>query len=162
MVLKLNDDMRDGEFLHQYRTAILSLLRRAGFRNCAEDVASDMVVGQLAKMREGSSFRPRGMTLPEVLKREAFRKAKRATSLKPIGEAELNEIRSADGMEDEVRIYCLLMPVLEDAFDASQIGGMIGAVASGKDRLRDLAEAAGISERTFRTRLRDMGVAPRR
>jgi hypothetical protein len=162
MVHNLNDDMSDGEFLRLYRTAILSLLRREGFRNCAEDVADDMVVGQWAKMRKGSSYRPCGMTLPKVLKREAFRKAKRATSLKPIGESELQEIRSPDGMEDEGRIYYLLMPVLEDAFDASQIGGMIGAVASGKDRLRDLAEAAGISERTFRTRLRDMGVAPRR
>jgi hypothetical protein len=161
MVHKL-DDLSDGEFLRQYRTAIHSFLRRAGFRNCAEDVAGDMVVGQWARMRAGSAYRPRGTTLPKVLKREAFRKAKPATSLKPIGESELQEIRSPDGMEDEDRLCCELMPVLEDTFDASQIGGMIGAVASGKDTLRDLAKAAGISERTFRTRLRDMGVAPRR
>ena len=163
MALQLGDHLGDGDLLQKHGRAIASLLRRAGFRNCAEDVASDMVAGQWAKMRAGNSFRPHGGTLTEVTKREAFRKAKRASSLKLIGESELEEIRSPDGSEDEGFLDRELMTALEAAFNESQITGMIGAVAAGKDRrLCDLAEAAGISERAFRTRLRGMGVAPRR
>jgi hypothetical protein len=162
MAHERNDDLRDGEFLLHYRTAIISLLYRAGFRNCAEDVASEMVAAQWARMRAGSSFRPHGMALPRVLRLEAFRRAKRASSLKPMGESELEEIRSPDDMEDEDPHYRELMTLLEDAFGMSQIGGMIGAVAGGKDGLRDLAAAAGVSERTLRSRLRGLGVASRR
>jgi len=55
-----------------------------------------------------------------------------------------------------------LVPVLKDAFAVAQIEGMIGASASRKDKLRDLAVVALISERTFRTRLRGMDVTARR
>lgn len=159
---KLNSDSGDSELLQEYRRAIPSFLRRVGFHNCAEDVASEMVADQWARMRAGSLFRPHGVTLPKVLRREAFRKAKRASSLKLIGESELEEIRSPDGSEDEGILYRELMTSLENVFKKSQITGMIGAVAAGMNRLRDLAVAAGISERTFRARLRGMGVKPRR
>lgn len=162
MTRKLDSDSGDGELLQEYRRAILLFLRRAGFRNCAEDVASEMVSDQWARMRRGNSFRPHGMTLTKWSRLEALRKAELASSPKPIGESELEEIRSPDGSEDEGFLYRELMPALEDVFKDSQIAGMIGAVAAGKDRLRDLAVAAGISERTFRARLRGMGVQPRR
>jgi len=125
------DDIGDIELLLRYRMAVLSFLHRKGFHNGAEDVASDMVACQWARMRAGSSFRPRGMTLPAVLQREAIRWAKQALSLVTFGELEWKESESSVGVADEAPRHRELMTALKLAFTTSEVEGMTGAAASG-------------------------------
>ena len=148
--------------LIEWRDLIIAALGSSSYKSIAEDVADEILCGMIRKAQRGVDITPCPSRLPRKFMQEALRKAQAMSHRLSERALEWEPAEDPTTFEADVPVTLNRIKVLEQVFSPLQVSGMVDVVRRGPFRWNDLAQATGISLRTFYSRLGEIrGAIPR-
>lgn len=150
----MNSDL--GELLIDWWWALQDLAKDPKFSAYAEDVAGELIVRFIRRQRSGRPVPRFSRALLLKFRSQVFRMVKEMARGQDPADREWEDIQDPCQRDEEESIDRDRWNRLGEFFTGVQIEGMLAIARAGGESKRDYAVGAGVSERTFRSRLREL------
>jgi DNA-directed RNA polymerase specialized sigma24 family protein len=149
----------EGVLLTQWGSLIVATLRNSAYRESAEDVAQEKILGMIRKARSGRPFPPCPPRLSQIFRKEILRIARRLSSGPNVGSVEWEAVEDPNSDERETLADRGRIQLLRLMFSETAIRRMEEEIRLGHYRHEDLARAVEMPLRTFDSWLKELRVA---